>query len=122
MFTIAVEQDFSAAHQLREYQGQCEHFHGHNWKVRLEVTTPDLDELGLGIDFKDLKQALQQVLEKFDHSFLNSLPDFADINPTSENLARVIYRHCQQALEGSPVKMKAITVWESARAYVRYEE
>ncbi len=122
MFIVGVEQDFSAAHQLREYQGQCEHFHGHNWKVRLEVSTEGLDDLGLAMDFKELKQTLQRVLSRFDHAFLNSLPEFGEINPTSENLAREIYRQCRQGLDGFPVQVHAVTVWESSRAYARYEE
>lgn len=122
MFIVGVEQDFSAAHQLREYQGQCEHFHGHNWKVRLEVSTEGLDALGLAIDFTDLKQTLQKVLGRFDHAFLNSLPEFASLNPTSENLAQVIFRLCRQELAKHPVAMHAVTVWESSRAFVRYAE
>lgn len=122
MFIVAVEQDFSAAHQLRAYQGQCEQYHGHNWKVRLEVSAEGLDALGLAIDFKDLKQTLRQILDRFDHAFLNGLPEFSETNPTSENLARAIYRACQQELAAYPVKMNAVTVWESPRAFVRYAE
>jgi 6-pyruvoyltetrahydropterin/6-carboxytetrahydropterin synthase len=126
MFDIAVEQEISAGHQLRGYRGKCENCHGHNWKIRLEVSVPDLDELGLGIDFTVLKKVLGDILEVYDHTMLNELPEFSRDNPTSENLARVIYRQARQQLQAMQVQvqvtLKTVLVWESPRAFVRYYE
>jgi 6-pyruvoyltetrahydropterin/6-carboxytetrahydropterin synthase len=122
MFDIAVEMEMAAAHRLRAYQGKCENLHGHNWKVRIEVSTPDLDEGGLGLDFTHLKNALKAILEEYDHKCLNDLPEFQAANPTSENLARNIYRKMGESLRIFPVKMKTVLVWESDRAFVRYYE
>jgi len=44
MYELMVESKFSAAHQLRGYQGQCEKLHGHNWRVTAAVTAERLDE------------------------------------------------------------------------------
>jgi 6-pyruvoyltetrahydropterin/6-carboxytetrahydropterin synthase len=124
MFDIVVEQEISAGHQLRGYRGKCENCHGHNWKISLEVSAPEVDELGLGIDFTVLKKILGDILEDYDHTMLNELPDFSQENPTSENLARVIYRRCRERLQAMAAKvaLKAVLVWESPRAFVRYYE
>ncbi|MCD4812539.1 6-carboxytetrahydropterin synthase QueD [bacterium] len=122
MYDIVIETEISAAHQLREYCGKCENLHGHNWKVRLEVSCEILDKLGMGIDFTDLKKVLNEVLARYDHAMLNDLEAFQKINPTSENLANVIYQQCVHAIKTYPVKMKSVSVWESTKAFVRYYE
>jgi 6-pyruvoyltetrahydropterin/6-carboxytetrahydropterin synthase len=124
MYEIAVEQEMAAGHQLRGYHGKCENCHGHNWKVRLEVKTPDLDAIGLAIDFGILKKALHEILENYDHRMLNELPEFSQDNPTSENLAKSIYRQACTFLEKEhpTVSIHCVIVWESSRAFVRYYE
>jgi 6-pyruvoyltetrahydropterin/6-carboxytetrahydropterin synthase len=124
MFEVVVEQEISAGHQLRGYQGKCENCHGHNWQVRLEVLTPVLDALGLAIDFGILKSVLKGILESYDHRMLNELPEFAAQNPTSENLAKVIYGRAKADLARIQpvVTIKCVVVWESPRAFVRYYE
>ena len=52
----------------------------------------NLDEVGLLTDFKVLKAKLKEVLMPLDHVVLNDLPAFKDLNPSTENLARHIYR------------------------------
>ena len=76
MYELTVISRFAAAHQLRKYKGKCENLHGHNWKVHVTVTARELNEIGLGIDFKEIKEALQHVLDELDHCFLNDLPMF----------------------------------------------
>lgn len=123
MFDVVIEDEISAAHQLRGYEGKCENYHGHNWKIRLEVQAAKQDECGLAIDFGILKKLLATILEKYDHTMLNDLPDFQNINPTSENLAKVIYQACQKELRRyEAIKIKQICVWESPRSFVRYYE
>lgn len=122
MYDIVVEHEFAAAHQLRGYLGKCERLHGHSWKVALELSVRKLDALGLGMDFNAARALLSSVTESFDHICLNELPAFSHINPTSENLARVIFQACKIKLKIGQARVKAVTVWESARAYARYYE
>ena len=79
-----------------------------------------LDEVGLLTDFKILKAKLKEVLMPLDHVVLNDLPAFKGINPSTENLARHIYRalktHC------APLRLKHVQVWESDTASVIYYE
>ena len=71
MYQIAVEQHFDAAHALRGYKGKCEELHGHRFKAVVKIQTDKLDEIGLAYDFTVLKKHLNDILDRFDHTFLN---------------------------------------------------
>jgi 6-pyruvoyltetrahydropterin/6-carboxytetrahydropterin synthase len=118
MFTLKVNKTISAAHNLRGYKGKCEKLHGHNWKVEVEVAGPKLNKLGMLMDFHDIKDELQEVLDKFDHAYLNEVPPFDKINPTSENLAAHIFK---VLVKQNPQLFK-VTVWESDNACASYQE
>ena len=93
MFTVTIETEFSAAHILRGYNGPCSRPHGHNWKVIVEAKTNTLDEIGMSVDFYVLQKKTEEVVSKFDHRDINTIPPFdKELNPTSENLARFIYQ------------------------------
>lgn len=86
MYEITTETHFSAAHRLQNYKGPCENLHGHNWLVKATVRCENVDERGIGIDFKDLKQILNEISLEFDHKDLNTIFDPLNINPSSEIL------------------------------------
>jgi len=119
MFIIKVESSFSAAHNLRGYKGKCESLHGHNWKVEVAVKSGGLNETGMVVDFHVVKAALNKTLGIFDHAYLNKIPCFKKINPTSENIARYIYSSLKPHLRG----LSSVTVWENSTcSAVYYEE
>ena len=66
-FEVYVKTHFSAAHALEGYQGDCARMHGHNWIIEAFVKCKELDEIGIGIDFRDIKQGVKDVLEGLDH-------------------------------------------------------
>lgn len=119
MYSLSVETDFSAAHQLREYQGKCENLHGHNWRVRLTVEGSKLDKAGMLIDFGELKRILGECTGRLDHKFLNELPPWDNTNPTSENLARYLAA-AVAALLPAGVKVEAMEIWESEKCSAIY--
>ncbi|MHC4887414.1 MAG: 6-carboxytetrahydropterin synthase QueD [Planctomycetota bacterium] len=119
MYELTVETDFAAAHRLVGYEGLCENLHGHNWKVDVTVKSPTLNDLGMVIDFKDLKAMVGEIMEGFDHKYLNDIAPFDEINPTTENLSRVIAEVLQSKLP-EPVRVHSIRVWESPRASATY--
>jgi len=121
-YTLKVVTDFAAAHSLRNYSGNCERLHGHNWKVEVEVTARELDEVGMGMDFKIIKRATKDFLDELDHYNLNDVPPFDRINPTAENIAAYIYRRLAERLNADRVWVSAVTIWETERACVRYSE
>ncbi len=119
-YLLRVETDFAAAHTLRDYPGDCNRMHGHNWKVVAEVEARQLDAVGMGIDFRDLKRALRDIARRLDHRYLNDIPPFDRHNPTAEHLARYFHEALSEALRDRPVRVHAVTLWETERAAVRY--
>jgi len=120
VYELTVTGRFSAAHQLRNYKGKCENLHGHNWKVEATVTAADLNEIGLGMDFKDIKHALNDILNELDHLHLNDLPMFQTENPSSEVIARWIFERLSEHLDSKRVQVARVTVWESDDACATY--
>jgi len=112
----------AAAHQLRDYEGGCEKLHGHNWKIEVVVEGRELGPNGLLIDFKRVKEATAGLLQELDHSFLNDLAPFETVNPSSENIARHIYRSLSRDLNDGNVKVSKVTAWESETACATYME
>ena len=121
MYRISVIDYFSSAHQLKGYKGKCEHIHGHNWKVEIEVESKNLNEIGLLIDFGDLKQMLGRILSELDHKILNEVDEFLAQNPSSELIARYIYRMVKEKLPAG-IRLISSTVWESERSKAMYFE
>ncbi len=122
LYTIKIITDFAAAHLLRGYEGECNRLHGHNWKVEVEVVARVLDEVGMGVDFKEIKTSTKEVIGSMDHRNLNDLPPFDRINPTAENLAAHIYKLLGEKLNDDRARVSAVTIWETERACVKYTE
>lgn len=117
MFHLNVEEKFSAAHQLMNYSGPCENLHGHTWKIRLTVEGTELDESGMLVDFRILKKLLHIIHDEFDHKLLNNVVSFS---PTSEQLARYIYKKLEPQLP-KHVRASSITIWESDTSSATYD-
>ncbi len=122
MFRLKIQTSFAAAHCLINYQGDCENLHGHNWRVEVTVRARELDDAGLGIDFKILKAETNQLLKTLDHKYLNELSPFNGISPSSENIARYLFRELSHKLNTDNIKVEIITVWESDFACASYTE
>jgi len=120
MYEISIEQHFDAAHFLRGYQGKCEALHGHRFRVVVKIKSPAVNDIGIAYDFVELKQHLKDILTKFDHTCLNDVPPFDKINPSSENIASIIYTELQPKLAGAPVSLSCVEVWESPQTGVSY--
>ena len=120
MFELSIKGDFAAAHCLRGYEGSCKNLHGHTWKVEVAIESRQIDEIGMVVDFKVIKGKLKELLNRIDHVYLNDLPTFQDVNPTTENLARYIYKAFAPMCQ--PFQIKRVQVWESDSASVTYYE
>ncbi len=121
-FTLKVLSDFAAAHSLREYPGACQRLHGHNWKIETEVSATQVNELGMVMDFKEIKRAVRAVTDRLDHQYLNDLVPFNELNPTAEHIALHIFQALAERLNDGNVRVHAVTVWETDRASARYSE
>ena len=121
-YTLKIITDFASAHTLRDYPGACARMHGHNWKVEVEVTAVELDAIGMGVDFRVIKQAARDIAERLDHRYLNDLAPFVQINPTAENIAAYFHQELSAQLNNDSIRVHAVTLWETERACVRYVE
>jgi len=121
-YTLKVVSDFASAHTLRDYPGACSRMHGHNWKVEAEVIANKLNNVGMGIDFKTIKQAVKELTDTLDHRYLNEIEPFDSINPTAENIAAWLYQGLSEKLNNEHIQVSALTLWETERACVRYTE
>jgi 6-pyruvoyltetrahydropterin/6-carboxytetrahydropterin synthase len=122
VYTLRVVAEFASAHTLRGYPGACSQLHGHNWKVEVEVVARELDTLGMGIDFKAIRQSAKGLLSQLDHRYLNEVPPFDRLNPTAENIAAHLFKSLSEQLNDNRVKVRGVTVWETDRASARYTE
>ena len=122
MFSVSVRDGFSAAHNLRGYEGNCEKLHGHNWRVEAVMEKEQVNDQGMVIDFRRAKELLAESLLRLDHAYLNELPEFQDVNPSSENIARFIFHRLKQALAETGCNLRTVSVWETASSCATYAE
>ena len=126
---LTVRDEFCSAHALRHYEGKCEHLHGHNFGVEVTVQGEELlPDTELLLDFKVLRQVLKETLDTLDHSVLNETPPFDAVNPSSENLARHIWRSVAERLrrhsdpQARKVAVVSVSVSEKGRQTATYLE
>jgi 6-pyruvoyltetrahydropterin/6-carboxytetrahydropterin synthase len=120
MYRLMIKTSFAAAHNLINYQGDCENLHGHNWRVEVIVAAKELDKAGLGIDFKILKKQTNSLLDELDHKYLNDLTPFKNDSPSSENISRYLFERLGETLNNENITVEKINVWESENACASY--
>jgi 6-pyruvoyltetrahydropterin/6-carboxytetrahydropterin synthase len=133
MFRVTKELYFCYGHRLLNYAGKCRYLHGHNGKAVVTVEAAALDPLGMVIDFGDLKRVLGGWIDDtLDHKMLLHKDDpiipelkrqgepfvVLDVNPTAENIARLIYDFARS--KGLPVV--EVTLWETENSFATYGE
>ena len=121
MHEVTIEMEFSSAHALRGYRGKCENTHGHNYKVEVHVRGDRLNDIGLLVDFRDLKDATKRVVDYLDHKNINDLPPFdVELNPSAENLAMFFFHEVSQAINDDRVRVDKVRVWETSTCSATY--
>lgn len=119
MFELSVEKTIAAAHYLRNYHGRCEQLHGHNYRVMVFLRGEQLDDAGMLVDFSEIKTVLNGILDHLDHTCLNDLPEFTDVSPSAENIAKHIgdslTRH-----DFNSARVDRVQVWETPTQSATY--
>lgn len=112
-YRLCVKGEFSASHNLRHFTGKCEALHGHNFAVELAVEGEKLDfKTELLVDFGLLKAELKRAIAPLDHAYLNEVSPFDTQNPSSENLARYIFKSMENRMHELGVRIAWVTVAE----------
>ncbi|HEY0378574.1 MAG TPA: 6-carboxytetrahydropterin synthase QueD [Pyrinomonadaceae bacterium] len=122
MFEVMIERNFSSAHQLRGYKGKCENLHGHNYKIEIYAHGRELDNIGLLVDFGELKDAADEVVQYLDHRNINELPPFdVELNPSAENLARYILERVASRVGDERVQVYKVRCFETPTSVATYQ-
>ena len=121
MFEVTIEETFAAGHALRNYKGKCENVHGHNYRCQVTLEGERLDNIGLLVDFVELKRVVHGVLDRLDHQWLNEFPPFDVLNPSAENMAKYIYDEVTAGLARVEcARVSAVRLWETDTASATY--
>jgi 6-pyruvoyltetrahydropterin/6-carboxytetrahydropterin synthase len=122
LFEVMIERNFSSAHQLRGYKGKCENLHGHNYKIEIYARGSELDNIGLLVDFGELKEAADEVVGYLDHRNINELPPFdEELNPSAENLARYILERVSSRVGDERVRVYKVRCFETPTSVATYQ-
>lgn len=132
MLSITREFRFEAAHRLclshlnpeenEKIFGPCSKNHGHSYRLQVSLCGRPND-CGWLLDFSELKRIVRQyVLSEYDHADLNTLPDFKDIPPTAENMAKAIFLRLKPHLEAENFRLFRVSVFETPDAWASWEE
>ena len=115
---------FDSAHFLPNLPDdhKCKRMHGHNWKVEVEVSGNKLDNIGMVMDFKDIKKSAKEIGGRLDHQFLNDLEPFKENNPTAENIAKYFFSELSKKINNDSIELKSIKLWETDKSAVKYTE
>ncbi len=113
---LGLIEDFDAAHSLPGYEGKCANLHGHTYRVEMVIEGP-VGEDGFVMDFYRLKKILKAALQDLDHGCLNDLLP----NPTAELIAGWIQKRLKSDLEGMPVDLVSLKLWEGKNKWVMIE-
>lgn len=121
-FEVMIERNFSSAHQLRGYKGKCENLHGHNYRVEIYARGRELDNIGLLVDFGELKEAADEVVQYLDHRNINELAPFdEELNPSAENLARYILERVAARVGDDRVRVYKVRCFETPTSVATYQ-
>lgn len=131
MYSVTKRIEFCYGHRLLDYDGICQHPHGHNAIAEIEVRALELDSRNMVCDFGDIKRIVKGWIDKeLDHKMLLRADDplvkplqqlgepifLLDSNPTVERIARLIFEYTSQ--QGFPVVR--VTVWETPTSFAEY--
>ena len=120
-FEVMIERNFSSAHQLRGYRGKCENLHGHNYKIEIYARGKELNNIGLLVDFVELKQAADDLVTYLDHKNLNELEPFVvEQNPSAENVARFVLEKLAAKINDERVQIYKVRCFETPTSAATY--
>jgi 6-pyruvoyltetrahydropterin/6-carboxytetrahydropterin synthase len=122
-YVLSAEAAFSAAHTLPGVE-MCDRFHGHNWRVCLNVSVDEahLDDGGMGVDFRVIEEVAKNAVADFEHRYLNDLEPFKERPPTAEWIAKLVCRRAVEELarRAPPATVEEVEIWETPTYRVSY--
>lgn len=123
-FELTIEVEFCGAHILVGHQGKCANLHGHNYKTEVCIIGNKLNEIGMLIDFADLKKEVNNVVDTLDHKYINEIdyPEFLEGKTSAENIAKYIFERVEMKLNSNNAKVEYVRIWETSKYSVKYSK
>ncbi len=121
VYELRVDVFFEARHFVT-LEGESGPIHPHSYRMQLRCRSNQLKQEGHVVGFRELRQSAEEVVGAYNNRLLNNLAQFEKMQPTTENLAVVLYRELRQALADFSVELSSITLWESPTEAVTYTE
>jgi 6-pyruvoyltetrahydropterin/6-carboxytetrahydropterin synthase len=123
MYTLGLQRDFIASHYLIGGDWGAENLlHAHHYKVEVILSGDTLDQHGYLVDLAALEEALDGCVDGFRDKTLNDLPEFQNLNPSIEQLARLIHQNLCRRLTVEAHAAMEIKLWENDFAWAAYRE
>ena len=135
MYSVTKIVSFCYGHRLLNYEGKCKYLHGHNGRAEILLEAENLDHRGMVIDFTDIKNIIKNFInEQLDHKILLCREDklapvlkqmnephfLLDVNPTAENIAKLICGRLLKNFKSETAKIVKVTVCETPEACASY--
>jgi len=120
MYKVTVESEFEASHQLTMADGQKEPLHAHKWQLKVAVSSEKLDQMGVVIDFHELKAAINTVTAPLEGKKLEDLPCFQDANASAEALAKYIYDRLEKLIK-SDINLVSVELMEEKGCRAKFQ-
>jgi 6-pyruvoyltetrahydropterin/6-carboxytetrahydropterin synthase len=122
MYILNVRSHYDCAHFLRNFKGKCEALHGHRYEVEAGLAFEEVGDGGMAYDFGDAKTHLRAVTDTLDHTSLNDLPAFAEMETSAENQARYIFEEMRSRMGADGEHLLYVRVWETPNQWAQYSE
>lgn len=123
MYKLTVQRDFIAQHFLIGGDwGMENHKHSHHYRIEIQLEGKALDSHGYLLDIVEVKNRLEKLISCYRDRTLNELPEFKDINPSIENMARISYQAFNEYFHEIGIPAFQVKVWEDDVAWVSYQE
>jgi 6-pyruvoyltetrahydropterin/6-carboxytetrahydropterin synthase len=121
LYTLAVRRTFIARHALIGGDwGRENEPNAHRFLLELRLSGPELDLHGFLVDIVDVDRHLDDIVARYRDAMLNDLPEFAGLNPSLENFARILARAAADGLQVTGLASIDVVLWEDETAWASY--
>jgi 6-pyruvoyltetrahydropterin/6-carboxytetrahydropterin synthase len=122
MYELGIKRDFIARHFLIGGDWGPENFpNSHHYVLELQLKGAELDEHGYLVDLVDLENHLNEIVNYYKEQMLNEKPEFAGLNPSIENFARILATSLSERIKAENISEIKVVLWENESAWAAYE-
>ena len=122
MYTLGIKRDFIARHFLIGGDWGPENFpNSHHYILELRLEGSELDQHGYLVDIVDVEKHLNEIVNYYKDQMLNEKPEFAGLNPSIENFARILATSLSERIQAENISEIKVVLWESESAWASYK-